>query len=57
MENTRERDDTVIDTADEEVVFDINHDDYEDYFKKTYEPKVLVTSSDNPHSVCLDYIS
>nr|CAG4648076.1 EOG090X09U6 [Moina brachiata]SVE93134.1 EOG090X09U6 [Moina brachiata] len=50
LENTRERDDTVIDTADEEVVFDINHDDYEDYFKKTYEPKVLVTSSDNPHS-------
>lgn len=51
LENTREKDDTTVDVADDEVIFDINHDDYEDYFKKTYEPKILITSSDNPHSV------
>lgn len=42
---------TTVDQEDEEVTFDITHDEYEAYFSKTYEPKILITSSDNPHSV------
>lgn len=51
IENTRENDITTVDEEDEEVIFDISHDEYESYFSKTYEPKILITSSDNPHSV------
>ena len=36
---------------DEEVLWDISNDEFRDYFSKSYEPKVLVTSGDNPHSV------
>jgi ribosome production factor 1 len=53
IENTREHDITTVDLADEEVQFDITHDEYESYFTKTYEPKILITSSDNPHTVGL----
>lgn len=42
-----------MDADDEEVHFDISHDEYESYFTKTYEPKILITSSDNPHTVSL----
>ena len=42
---------TTVDHEDEEITFDITHDEYEAYFSKTYEPKILITSSDNPHSV------
>lgn len=51
IENTRETDVTTVDEADEEVTFDITHDEYEAYFSRTYEPKILITSSDNPHTV------
>ena len=37
--------------VDEEVVWDITNDEFKEYFGKTYEPKVLLTSADNPHSV------
>lgn len=36
---------------DEETHWDINHDEFQDYFAKAYTPKVLITSADNPHSV------
>ena len=50
IENTREHDITTIDPEDEEVQFDITNDEYQSYFAKTYQPKVLITSSDNPHT-------
>ena len=53
IENTREYDATTVDVDDEEVQFDITHDEYESYFSKTYEPKILITSSDNPHTVSI----
>ena len=37
--------------ADEEVMWDISNDEFKGYFDKTYEPKVIITSGDNPHSV------
>lgn len=51
IENTREADITTVDHEDEEVQFDITNDEYASYFANTYEPKILITSSDNPHTV------
>ncbi|RZF48007.1 hypothetical protein LSTR_LSTR002073 [Laodelphax striatellus] len=52
LENTRERDETVLDTAEtervEEVQQDVATDEFQNYFEKSYEPKVLITFSDNP---------
>lgn len=56
IENTREADVTTVDIADEEVQFDITHDEYESYFSKMYEPKILITSSDNPHTKTIRFI-
>nr|CAG4644960.1 EOG090X09U6 [Leptodora kindtii] len=56
IENTREHDVTTVDPEDEEVQFDIAHDEYESYFTKTYEPKILITSSDNPHTKTIRFI-
>ena len=64
IENTREPDETAVvvvaeDDADadnkggledEEVEWDISNDEFKDFFAKAYEPKVLITSGDNPHS-------
>ena len=51
IESTREHDITTVDPEDEEVQFDISHDEYESYFSKIYEPKILITSADKPHTV------
>nr|SVE75257.1 EOG090X09U6 [Daphnia dolichocephala] len=56
IENTREADVTTVDQEDEEVIFDITHDEYESYFSKTYEPKILITSSDNPHTRTIHFV-
>ncbi|XP_013783315.1 ribosome production factor 1-like [Limulus polyphemus] len=50
IENTREPDDAMVDPQDEEVQFDEAMDEMAAYFNKDYVPKVLVTSSDNPHT-------
>ena len=58
IESMREADETTVAAADvpeedqdEEVTWDIANDEFKDYFSKTYEPKVLITSADNPHKV------
>ena len=33
-----------------QVVYDIDNDEFNSYFNKTYEPKILITSCDNPHT-------
>ena len=60
IESMREADETTVAAADlpeedqdEEVTWDIANDEFKDYFSKTYEPKVLITSADNPHRVGL----
>ncbi|GAB6029334.1 Ribosome production factor 1 [Chamberlinius hualienensis] len=50
LENTRERDETMIKGEDEEVEKDEATDEMASYFNKLYEPKVLITSADNPHT-------
>ena len=58
IESMREEDETTVAAADapeeeqdEEVNLDISNDEFKDYFSKSYEPKVLITTGDNPHSV------
>lgn len=50
LESTREPDETMVDPEDEEVKFDEATDEMASYFKKEREPKVLLTSSENPHT-------
>jgi ribosome production factor 1 len=58
IENMREADETTVASAeapeeeqDEEVTWDIANDEFKDYFSKSYEPKILITTGDNPHTV------
>ena len=44
------------DNIDEELETDIANDEFKDYFSKAYEPKVLITSGDNPHSKTIAFI-
>ena len=53
IENTREPDPTFLITDDAEINLDIQNDEFRDYFNKSYEPKVLITFSDNPHQVSI----
>ena len=44
------------DEEDEEVNWDLSNDQFKEYFGKTYAPKVLITSADNPHSKTISFI-
>lgn len=64
IESMREADETTVasteapdDQQDEEVIWDIANDEFKDYFNKSYEPKILITSCDNPHTVCHSMIT
>lgn len=53
IESLREKDETVIkgdidDEENAELKADFDHDEFADYYKHSYEPKVLITYSDNP---------
>jgi len=61
IDSMREFDETTVggkegDEDDEEVEHDIVNDEFKDYFDKTYEPKVLITSCDNPHTRTIAFI-
>lgn len=43
----------MVQPEDEEVQFDEMTDEMASYFNKEVEPKVLLTTSDNPHTVIL----
>lgn len=51
LETLREEDVTTVGDADEELFQEEANDAYAEYFSKSYEPKILVTSTDNPHKV------
>ena len=59
IESMREADETTVKTSnteeDEEVKWDIVNDEFKDYFSKSYVPKVLITTGDNPHSVSQNF--
>lgn len=46
----------LIEEEDEEVNWDLANDQFKDYFNKVYEPKVLITSADNPHSKTISFV-
>lgn len=57
LESTREADETTVQENDEEVEQEEALDAFADYYNKAYEPRILVTSSDNPHKVSLVSLS
>jgi len=61
IDNMREYDETTVggkegEEEDEEVEQDIVNDEFSQYFTKSYEPKVLITCGDNPHSKTIAFI-
>ena len=61
IDSMREYDETTVGgkegtEEDEEVEHDIVNDEFSTYFAKSYEPKVLITCSDNPHSRTIAFI-
>lgn len=60
IESLREKDETIItDITTEEnnlVRTDLENDEFSDYYKSSYEPKVLITYSDNPLRVCYNFL-
>ncbi|KDR07446.1 probable ribosome production factor 1 [Zootermopsis nevadensis] len=56
IDSMREKDHTMLVYMDEEDQLELNleldRDELSSYFQKTYEPKVLITFSDNPHQKC-----
>lgn len=55
LENTREPDETMVDPNDEEVKEDEAADEFASYFRGDREPKILVTTSDNPHTKTIKF--
>ncbi|KAG7172679.1 Ribosome production factor 1-like [Homarus americanus] len=51
IESLREKDETMVDDEDDELEQEEATDTFASYFSKSYVPKVLVTCSDNPHTV------
>lgn len=58
IESLREKDETIVtDLHTEEnalVRLDLENDEFSDYYKSSYEPKVLITYADNPMKVFCD---
>ena len=55
LESLREKDETMIvgdieDEKNEAIKEDLDHDEFSSYYKQEYEPKVLITYADNPHT-------
>lgn len=55
IESTREPDETMVEPDDEQVKVDEALDEMSSYFRKETEPKVLITSSDNPHTKTIKF--
>ncbi len=51
LETLREPDATVVEEEDPETLFDLLNDEFAAYFSKSYVPKILITSCDNPNLV------
>ncbi|KAK3860638.1 hypothetical protein Pcinc_033320 [Petrolisthes cinctipes] len=56
LESLREKDVTMVEEDDEELYQEEATDAYASYFTKAYEPKVLLTCSDNPHKKTRSFI-
>jgi ribosome production factor 1 len=57
LESLREKDETTVETAEpeemEEVELDLKLDEMNSYFEHSYEPKVMITYSENPGGVSI----
>lgn len=55
IESLRVTDETMVDPDDKEVKLDLSADEMSSYFRGEREPKVLITSSDNPHTETIKF--
>ena len=51
LEDKREADETIVKLADEEVLRDIEEDEFASYYKKGIVPKIMITTSECPSTV------
>lgn len=56
IESLREKDETMVEEEDEELEQEEATDAYASYYSKEYEPKILITCSDNPHKKSIAFI-
>jgi ribosome production factor 1 len=56
LENTREKEHTMVRTEDEEVMGDEASDEFADYFSDTIRPKILVTTRPRPSAQLFHFI-
>ena len=55
IESTRVPNEDFIDVNDEEIEIDESLDEFASYFNKEIEPKILITSSHNPHTKTIKF--
>lgn len=51
LEDKREADETIVKLADEEVMRDIEEDEFASYYKQGVVPKIMITTSECPSTV------
>eukprot|EP00963_Diacronema_lutheri_P003358 scaffold281_cov318-Pavlova_lutheri.AAC.41 len=57
LENTREKDETVIRSDDEEIGQDLAEDEFAQYFNREVSPKVLLTTGRKPTAVMFKFLA
>lgn len=57
IENTREKDITLVQADDEEVAAEEDQDEFEEHFKKIRPPNVLITTCYKPSSVMFKFLA
>lgn len=60
LESLREKDETTVENVNSDdnqlIQDDLENDEFNNYFTQSYEPKVLITYSDNPMKVLLFFL-
>ncbi|CAL4160492.1 unnamed protein product, partial [Meganyctiphanes norvegica] len=56
IESLREKDETMVEEEDEELEQEEATDAYANYYTKEYEPKIIISCSDNPHKKSISFI-
>jgi len=57
LENTREKDDTIIRSDDEEIGEDLADDEFAQYFNRQVSPKVLLTTGRKPTAIMFKFLA
>lgn len=57
IENTREKDETIIQAEDEEIEEDLAEDEFSQYFNREVSPKVLLTTGRKPTAIMYKFLA